>query len=247
MEDQVGAEQWDKLAPEDKAERMRNLVAPLDEADWGRKDTDTEVITIGQPAAKPAPKAASKVESEPKTSIRPPIFEKQHFDGVESDSDDEMDEADLPPAGTLGRKIAEMRWGDMGPSIEEIEDDEVGEASVQQSRKKKLALGDDIDEQMRRKVWGAEEVEEGDDAPIVVGADADVDVDMGEEEEEFIKFTREALVIDEEMWDKIVSSRKERGGESASFRGGCGSTQLLCRNDGAPRRHRAARRRCRAG
>ena len=216
MQDQVEAEQWDKLAPEDKAERMRNLVAPLDEADWGRKGTDTEVITIGEPSAKPAAQATPKVvASEPKTSIRPPLFEKQHFDGVESDSEDEMDEADLPPPGTLGRQIAEMRWGDMGPTIEEIGDDEdeAAEASVQQSRKKKLALGDDIDEQMRRKVWGAEDMEEGDDAPVVVGADADVDVDMGEEEEEFIKFTREALGIDEEMWDKIVSSRKERGGE----------------------------------
>jgi hypothetical protein len=220
MEDQVEAEQWDKLAPEDKAERMRNLVAPLDEADWGRKQTDTEVITIGHPPAKPAAEAPPKVESEAKPKIRPPLFEKQHFDGVESDSDDEMDEADLPPPGTLGRKIAEMRWGDMGPSIEELGDDEDAEASAQQSRKKKLALGDDLDEQMRRKVWGNDEVEEGEDAPMVVGTgsdgapDGDVDVDMGEEEEEFIKFTREALGIDEEMWDKIVSSRKERGGES---------------------------------
>jgi hypothetical protein len=55
------------------------------------------------------------------------------------------------------------------------------------------------------------------DRPQVVG---EVEIDMAEEEEEFIRFSREALGIDQEMWESIVKDRKARGGTSRilSFR-----------------------------
>jgi hypothetical protein len=60
--------------------------------------------------------------------------------------------------------------------------------------------------------FGARDGENSDseeDRPQVVGEE---EIDMGEEEEEFIKFSRDALGIDEEMWANIVKDREARGG-----------------------------------
>ncbi|KAK0198551.1 SGT1 protein-domain-containing protein [Armillaria mellea] len=50
--------------------------------------------------------------------------------------------------------------------------------------------------------------EDEEDQPQVVG---DVEVDMGEEEEEFLEFSRQALGISDEQWSDIVKDRKDRG------------------------------------
>jgi len=55
---------------------------------------------------------------------------------------------------------------------------------------------------------GGENSDSEEDRPQVVG---DVEIDMGEEEEDFIKFSREALGINEEMWENIVKDRQARG------------------------------------
>ena len=55
--------------------------------------------------------------------------------------------------------------------------------------------------------------ESDEDRPQVVG---EVDVDMGEEEEEFLEFSRQALGISDAQWDDILSDRKARGGEASS-------------------------------
>lgn len=57
-----------------------------------------------------------------------------------------------------------------------------------------------------------EETDEDDDEkPQVVG---DIEIDMGEEEEEFLEFSRQALGISEEQWAGIVKDRQDRGGET---------------------------------
>ncbi|KAJ7456639.1 SGT1 protein-domain-containing protein [Mycena latifolia] len=50
--------------------------------------------------------------------------------------------------------------------------------------------------------------EEEDDRPQVVG---DIDVDMGEEEDEFLEFSRQALGITDDQWGEILRDRKSRG------------------------------------
>lgn len=59
-----------------------------------------------------------------------------------------------------------------------------------------------------------EEDESDDEAPQVVGGVShDIDINMEEEEEDFIKFSRQALGISDTMWNDIVKERQERGGE----------------------------------
>ncbi|GAB1517573.1 hypothetical protein RhiTH_000622 [Rhizoctonia solani] len=50
--------------------------------------------------------------------------------------------------------------------------------------------------------------ESEEDRPTVVG---EVEIDMDDEQEEFIKFSREALGIDDVLWSKIMEERKSRG------------------------------------
>ncbi|ORY34285.1 SGT1 protein-domain-containing protein [Naematelia encephala] len=193
----IAADEWEKLSPEEKAERMSKLVPALPDSEWGRKTQEPPVTT--EPPNPTRDKPIQPVDARP--VMRPPIFAKQEYDGVVSDSDDSEDEADLPAPGTLGRKIAQMRWADTAPRIEEIDDEE----EEQSQRSKRFGLGDDIDEAMHQRVWGE------DDAPTVVEGEGEMDVDMGDEEEEFLKFSREALGISDEQWEGILSSRRDRG------------------------------------
>jgi hypothetical protein len=88
--------------------------------------------------------------------VRKPVFQRDKFDGV--DSDDETSEEEVG-----------------GPLMEDDEDE--------------------------------------DDRPQIVG---EIEIDMEQEQEDFLKFSREALGIDDEAWASIIADREKRGGESAS-------------------------------
>ena len=63
---------------------------------------------------------------------------------------------------------------------------------------------------------GPEQDDESDeDQPQVMG---EIEVDMGQEEEEFLEFSRQALGISDEQWEEIVRDRKGRGGMSCLIR-----------------------------
>ena len=56
-----------------------------------------------------------------------------------------------------------------------------------------------------------EDEESEEDRPQVVG---DIEIDMGEEEEEFLEFSRQQLGISDAQWRDIITDRKDRGGLS---------------------------------
>jgi hypothetical protein len=55
----------------------------------------------------------------------------------------------------------------------------------------------------------ADDDESDEDKPQVIG---DVEIDMGEEEEEFLEFSRQALGITDDQWHQIIQDRQGRGG-----------------------------------
>lgn len=243
-----------ELSAEQKAERMANIVPALPAEEWGRRsapkpqpnsDIDMEKGAVAaapsrsKAEAVPTPSSRSVVDQIP-SKIRPPRFAKQEYDGVISESDSDEDDEVLPPPGTLGRRIAEMKWGEgeeRGARIEEIEDED--EAMEKESRKEKLGWEDDFDEKMRQRVWGEdsgtagigpgsrsgqgaavrgenrEETEEMGQTEETedVEMQEEMDPDMEEEFEGFLKFSRDALGINDEMWNSIIKSRESRGGE----------------------------------
>jgi len=67
--------------------------------------------------------------------------------------------------------------------------------------------GVDSDDETDEEEAGNDESDE--DQPQVVG---EIDIDMGEEEEEFLEFSRQALGITDEQWHDIIRDRQGRGG-----------------------------------
>lgn len=231
------SDEGDAPTAAEREERLRNLVPALPANEWGAStskaaaETDTSASADAdvEMAAAPARQAKGTVagsaygDSLLPPKMRPPMFEAVHYDGVESDtSSDEED--DLPPRGTLGRHISEMKWGDGDDGtreahIEEISDEGDGEEDkADRERARALRFDDDIDEQMRRRVWGGDDEEQGMDVDEGEGEGEDgMDGEMdGDQTAQFLKFARDALQIDDAMWSDILASRRERGGESHS-------------------------------
>jgi hypothetical protein len=233
--DELSDEDMDSDSDEEKAptaeereERLRNLVPALPEGEWGARGGDSKAeaeaedddVEMAEAPSKGTVAGTAFGDALLTPKMRPPRFEAVHFDGVESDSSDE--DEDLPPQGTLGRHIAEMKWGDSPPkeaTIEEIDDDENEdeEDRKDRQRKKALTLDDDIDEQMRRRVWGGDDEDEDADEGMedVEEGKPGTEERDGPDEEEFLRFARDALGIDGAMWDNILAQRRERGGKSS--------------------------------
>lgn len=219
-----------EMTAEERRTRLEKLVPSLPPEEWGRKthSVDEDVVMKTRVSSKETPLTDTLLPA----IMRPPVFERQEYDGAVMDSDSDEEE-ELPPANTLGHHIAQMKWGDgatpQGARIEEIHDSDGAESDAEDdARARRLRFDDDIDEQMARRVWGAEAPqgqgqgggEERKDREVGAGTGTgvgeefeDMDVDMGDEEEDFIRFSRETLGIDDEMWERILNSRRERGGE----------------------------------
>jgi hypothetical protein len=71
--------------------------------------------------------------------------------------------------------------------------------------------GVDSDDETDDEGVAEQDDESEEDLPQIVG---DVDVDMGDEEEEFLEFSRQALGISDDQWREIVRDRQGRGGWS---------------------------------
>ena len=240
-DEEVPADPWERMTPAEKEARMSSLVSALPIEEWGKRPDPPKVPQNAAvtPAGKSTNGPAGPTSPSQNKKSTPSMF-KQDFDGVESDSgsEDEDDEGELPAAGTLGRKIAQMRWSEGAPRIEEIADpdedqnmdnddaaDEDEEDRLDRQRDASLRWDDNIDEAMRKRVWGdaGASKEKAEDRPVLVNADEpigeedgdgeEMDLDMVNEMNDFLTFARETLGVGEDQWDGIVKSREARGGE----------------------------------
>lgn len=172
FDDDLLSDEEDEDSDEDESEKedpsarqaaMNALVAPLEPGEYGKMplsyrhpNTQTTMSNIEE---------ASNQEREPQGNsdttrpvMRPLIFQRDKFDGV--DSDDETSEEE---DGNAQQPV-------MGEDGEALENDE--------------------------------------DRPQVVG---EVEIDMAQEEEDFLRFSREALGIDDDTWKRIIADREKRG------------------------------------
>jgi hypothetical protein len=226
-----------------REEKMRNLVPALPADEWGSK-TSTKPVGTTNDGKKKVTIADPKNKDDTPIKMRPPVFEPQEYDGVVSDSDD-SDDDEPARQGSLGRALGDMNWAATKPKLEELsdeeednDDDSEGEGAVDKSRQ--FGLGDDIDEEMKRAVWGpGDEPALGEDED-----DIDFDVIMEEDEGDFIKFAQDALGLTDDMMQGIVSSRQARGGELAVLQRGIAVLMDSFRSHQAPRIHRSWYVRC---
>lgn len=193
------SDEEEEVSPEQREEALRKLVPGLTEEEWGNKlpDSDAEGKPQVPPTKKGTVAGTAFGDSLLPTKMRPPVFEKVTYDGVESDSDSDEE---LPLEGSLGRHIAQMKWGDGEEAhVEELSDEEDGDEEDKADRARAKALRFDHDEEMHDSRH--------------TGDLKDGDVDMENEQADFLKFSREALGIDDEQWESILANRRERGGE----------------------------------
>lgn len=212
-----------ELTERQRQERLARLVQPLDASEWGQRTQAAPPamdVDGADEAGAPGLVAGSRAgDALLPRSMRPPRFAKQEYDGVVSESSDEDSGDERAPEGSIGRHVLGMRWADGAPTsdaasaaprsatIEEIPSDgdkDEDEDDEDRARKTALALGD-IDEEMNRRAWGLGTDEDGKDE------DADADVDMGDEEGDFLEFSRQALGLSDEQWADILRERKDRG------------------------------------
>jgi hypothetical protein len=200
---------------EAREEKMKNLVVPLPAEEWGRKPQSA----VDGTGRKVKFDDSNDKNGDKPIKMRPPLFAPQEYDGVVYESDDDSDDE---PArqGSVGQVLGDMNWQATRPKLEEISDDEEdgvnedGDDNKKSSgRSRKFGLGDDIDEQMKKAVWGSTDIPNAEIEKDDEEEDIDFGVIMEEEQGDFLKFAQEALGITDDMMQGIVSSREARGGE----------------------------------
>jgi hypothetical protein len=138
-----------------------------------------------------------QARSLPPVKMRRPLLPRDDFDGV--DSDDESEEEEEGEGGgdrEMAGPAEEKRQGTEELKSALRRDGEIGEEDGEGEEEEYLP-------QVEGRGMSMDQVGEGEDG---MG-----DVDMGEEEEEFLKFAREALGLDEGMWAGILKEREGRG------------------------------------
>lgn len=202
------------LSAEQRVARMASLVQPLEPGQWGASTQLTPSASTfngidrstaaGGNSSSAAAAAASSFGVDDAQRRRDEIDRQAKLHAL-----GELDAAyaKVRPANKIRRPLLEKDSYDGVDSDDESSGGEEGAqdigASGGMSGALKAAMARD-----------GLETDEEEDVSMVV---EEPEVDMGEEESEFIKFAREALGLDEQMWQKIVGERQQRGGASSFF------------------------------
>lgn len=214
VDDQASTDGDDTLAAlseEQRAARMASLVKSLEPGQWGAstqlaptaltsKGDESSATSASESTAAPATASSFGVDDAQRRRDEIDRQAKLHALG-------ELDAAyaKARPANKIRRPLLEKDSYDGVDSDDEFSSGEDGGqeigASGGMSGALKAAMARD-----------GLEADEEDDRSMVVEEAEEAEVDMGEEESEFIKFAREALGLDEQMWQKIVGERQQRGG-----------------------------------
>ncbi|KAF9073788.1 SGT1 protein-domain-containing protein [Rhodocollybia butyracea] len=161
------------------------------------------------------------------------MFSDEEMDDGDDDSDSDVDQAEDDPEArqaamdNLVPKLDPSEYGKMpasfhsnsqriAPSIADNENDSEKVKTSQEGSSKPARQpilprdtydGVDSDDETDEENLD-EDSESEEDKPQVVG---DIEVDMGEEEDEFLEFSRQALGISDSQWKEIIEERKTRG------------------------------------
>lgn len=183
------------LTPSQREARMATLVKPLDPSEWGIQNQRPTSI----PPAAPASAAGASLPLSSETRSLEDLDRQQKLKELRDEQ-----AKNLPPI-KMRQPILPRDTYD-GVDSEEESDDELASGGA-------AGISAGLEAAMKADAAGSreddEEEEDEDDMPQVVG---EMEVDMGEEEEDFLKFARDALGLDEGMWESILKDRNQRGG-----------------------------------
>lgn len=198
--------QVDEMTAAEKEARLQALVPGLRPDEWGAQTQDmTKVVPAGEKKTVSfAEDSSSKMMAEEDAAMekaRKSRFEPTDYEGHVVESGDETSEEEgeqTMPGWRANPPPRQKKKGPIDPAIyqlsEALKTGKVGPIEGWKDRSEQEDL----------------EMSDGEDENDVVEGD----IDMEQEEEEFLKFARDALGIDEAMWSGMLEERKSRGGES---------------------------------
>jgi len=229
-DDESDAEQDDDMEGGERERRLNELVPGLAPGEWGSKTQkgdesaeEKKVDSAAKPKRKVSFAAGTKISEDTKDgkaeampSIRPPILEPESYDGHVPESDDDMsdwDPADDIVAGWAKRpsyktpkgKASKKRTID--PSTYVLQEALRTGQPMPRENLKAFDVGDKLN------MSDDEDQDDDDEAREEAGLG---EPDMEAEQDDFLRFAREALGINDEMWQGMMGDRKARGGESAA-------------------------------
>lgn len=217
-DDEVVTKMTSSMSLEEKEARKAKLIPSLPATEWGLstqkpqpQPTQTESLSSSTPSkpSKAAPSSSSNpaptfVGSQTASAlpISTPTLALEELDRQQKLKALLNDQAkSLPPVKMRRPLLPRDEFDGVDSDDESDEDDQPTQA--QDGGEGKGKWGETL-----ASALGEEENEEDEeDLPQVVG---EVEIDMGEEEEEFLKFAREALGVDEGMWEGILKEREGR-------------------------------------
>lgn len=226
----------------ERTERMAKLVPGLDPAEWGSKTQQAREPSVNTKPAEDDVQDIIRDDATSKTRVsfapgtkdpssphrtgaptpqsshpssRPPIFEPEEYDGHIVDSEDEDDMMDAyDPAAEAVRfggadyipkpgfgKSRSKKKRDIDPDTLMLQDSLRTGKPIPSDRLREFKLGNSVD---------LSDEEDDEDDPMA-GGDG---VDMEDEQDEFLQFAREALGINDQVWNHMLDERKARGGRS---------------------------------
>jgi hypothetical protein len=122
----------------------------------------------------------------------------------------------MPPSFHLHSQRTTTTRMDEEPDSEKVKEEVKASTNVPLKPLRKPIIprdhydGVDSDDETDEEEGGADlDSEDEEEKPQIVG---EIEVDMGQEEEEFLEFSRQALGISDDHWNEILKDRKGRGG-----------------------------------
>lgn len=212
------------LSPAEIEARKAALVAPFDVSDWGRKSqlsaqsASTQAPAEEKEARPSSSSSATTPASQSASASALPISSEtrklEELDRRQRIKDLKDEEAKNLPPIKMRRPLLPRDQFDGVDSDDDSDGEGNGAADHgEDARSIKAAMkreGMDIDDGKGKDDGENDEDDDDKDQSHVV---RDFEVDMAQEEEDFLKFAREALGVDEGMWESILSERAGRGCE----------------------------------
>lgn len=215
------------LTLEEKQSRLDKLVPNLPTDQWGMKTQTIDHMDIDEPEIIQRTGTGKQVSFAPGTKAplthperkpRPPMFEPEQYEGHVEESDDESDDGDVDNgySNPMGWGAAPVKGKEkprkvIDASVHALQESLRTGVPMPADQLKETVLGDSLELSSDE----SEDEESGEGDGRKTNGKGEVDVDMDNEEEEFLRFARDALGINEEMWNGIVTDRKAKGGMSS--------------------------------
>jgi len=226
--EEMDVDQKDERLAQDQASKLKSLARKVEEFVDGEGDLEGArieeyVLWNGSP---PFADRVTSDEASDEFSEGMPDSDDESIAGAETDDDDAAQSRLVPglEPGEYGKMPPLFYANSQKVALNPEPEDEQPTGSAMDEDEEPPLMSRPIRPPIlpRDKFDGVDSDDETDEDELIVGNEdsdedhpelvGEVEPDMGEEEEEFLQFSRKALGISNEQWNDIINERRNRGG-----------------------------------